>query len=338
MPIPNVPADFLVQPGNGQVYLSWSPSVGAVAASTGVPVSSSGAYDILRSVDGGVNYSLLTSINTNQYYDSPSTGLVLFYEVRANGNSGQSSPSTPIGVTSLNFGQASLGSIRLAAQQRADMVNNDFVTKQEWNDYINKSYTELYDILVQTYGDEYYVATPFTISFDSRNPPLYNLPSNIYKLLGVDLRVNTNQFITLRKFTFAERNQFQYGNTAAWVNGGMSIKYRLVGNQIEFNITSGSQAARLWYVPRPITLLADFDILDGVSGWEEYIVTDAAIKAMQKEESDVSILMAQKQALLTRITAAANNRDAGMPECATDVQRLNGLFGSNGWNDPYGGF
>jgi hypothetical protein len=78
-------------------------------------------------------------------------------------------------------------------------------------------------------------------------------------------------------------------------------------------------------------------VADGVSGWLEYVITDAAIKAMQKEESDVSVLMAQKAALVARIIAAAENRDAGNPATVADVQFTSGAwpynagFGGGGW-------
>jgi hypothetical protein len=78
------------------------------------------------------------------------------------------------------------------------------------------------------------------------------------------------------------------------------------------------------------TLVSDTDTVQGVSGWTEYIIVDAAIKMMQKEESDVSVLMAQKQALLQRIEAMSQNRDAGMPSTVADAQSSNSFY-------PYSG-
>lgn len=342
MAIPNVPSNVLVQPGNGQVFVSWTPSVGAISGSTGVPSGSTGAYDILRSQDGGVNFSLLTSVNTNQYYDSPSTGMLLYYSVRANGNNGQSNQSAPIVTTVVGFGQISLGQVRLAAQQRADLVNSDFVTTQEWNFYINKSYTELYDILIQVYADDYYVATPYQFNTDGRFPAIYALPNNFYKLLGVDLGLNPNNnaYITLKKFPFIDRNSYLFGSAPAGFLGVNQLRYRVLNNNIWFiPQPQSNQQVQLWYIPRPVTLLADSDVLDGVSGWDEYIVVDAAIKAMQKEESDVSVLMAEKQALLMRITSAASNRDAGMSEVASNMRRLDGSYSYDPLvNGPIGGY
>jgi phenylpyruvate tautomerase PptA (4-oxalocrotonate tautomerase family) len=51
---------------------------------------------------------------------------------------------------------------------------------------------------------------------------------------------------------------------------------------------------------------------------------------LNKEETDVGVLAAQKAALVARITAMAQNRDANEPESVTDVyaeETENTLFG-----------
>lgn len=74
--------------------------------------------------------------------------------------------------------------LRTAVRQRSDMVNDQFISDSELTSYINQSYFELYDILVQKYGDNYYVANPYSISTDGSNQ-LYSLPTDFYKLLGI---------------------------------------------------------------------------------------------------------------------------------------------------------
>jgi len=67
-------------------------------------------------------------------------------------------------------------------------------------------------------------------------------------------------------------------------------------------------------------LTSDSDTADGISGWTEYIIVDCVIKCNQKEETDPSVAMAQKQALILRIEAAAENRDAANPATVADTQ------------------
>jgi hypothetical protein len=63
---------------------------------------------------------------------------------------------------------------------------------------------------------------------------------------------------------------------------------------------------------------------DGFSGWLDFVVVDAAIRALEKEESDPSALMAERARIEKRIEAMAENRDAGSPPTVADVYRTGG--------------
>ena len=237
------------------------------------------------------------------------------------------------------YPQMTLSEIRTQVRQRADMTASQFVTDSELNGWINSSYAELYDLLVTKFGNDYFVQL---YSFQTnQNVERYDLPSDFYKLLGVDLQLTTggpsDGYITLRPFTFAERNRYATANAQTWI-GVTNLRYRLNGSKLWFTPTpQASQNIRLWYVPRVVPLVNDADVADGVSGWLEYVIVDVAIKALQKEESDVSVFLAQKGALIQRIEAAAENRDAGNPATVADVQFASGAwpynagFGGGGW-------
>jgi hypothetical protein len=75
--------------------------------------------------------------------------------------------------------------------------------------------------------------------------------------------------------------------------------------------------------------------MDGVSGWEEYVIIDAAIKAMIKEESDVSALAGQKAAMQARIESMAEGRDLGQACHTQDILGMQGDCGDYG--SGYGG-
>lgn len=242
-------------------------------------------------------------------------------------------------------GTVTLGDVRLAAKRRADMENASFVTDEEWNSYINASYKELYDLLIGSYGNDYFVAPPVQFTTDGTSQ-FYTLPDGssynyapaLYKLLGVDLQANGNalQWIRLKPFNFSERNRFSpYGMQALYAYS--NIRYRLNGNNIWFTPTpQAGLTVQLWYIPQPSNLEDDGDGFDGISGWEEYVIIDAAIKALIKEESDPTALGMQKQAMIARITAMAENRDAGEPATVADVRSLVG-GGYSPYGDPFGG-
>ena len=326
------------------------------------------------------------------------------------------------------YPKMSLSDLRTASRQRADMVNSTFVSDAELNSYINASYFELYDLLVQKYGNDYYMKE---YSFQLvGNQSRYDLPEDFFKLLGVDLEISAGPdgYVSLRPFTLAERNRYSTANVQTWI-GVTNLRYRISGNKLWFTPSPQTgQTIRIWYVPRlaelvdtvtitvnapvandyvvlgvvPFTAGVNFAIggndfataynlaeainlaalgedltatasgsvvtltqtgdvptaldvgsattpvptsgasirlqlsaatvtngsivADGISGWLEYVVTDAAIKMLQKEESDTSTLQFQKAALIKRIEAAAENRDAGSPATIADVQWTNGTW------------
>lgn len=313
--------------GNGQVFLRWNLVAGATS------------YSVKRSTDG-VTYSVLSSPAINNYLDTTcSVGTQYFYQVASVNASGTSSYTNAQSIVPALTGEMSLGQIRMEAQLRADMYGSNFVTLPEWNSYINQSYFELYDLLIDTYED-YYLAPAITFTSDGTTFQ-YPLPNGtnygnaplLYKLMGVDCGGGaTNQWFTVDRFNFIDRNKYIYPNTGSTYFGAFNLKYKLIGNSIMFIPTpSAGQPIRVWYVPRLAQVLQDTDMIDGISGWTEYVIVDAAIKALQKEESDVSILGAQKMALIKRIEDSAVNRDAGQGDTISDTRRNSQYDRSSGF-------
>jgi hypothetical protein len=219
-----------------------------------------------------------------------------------------------------------LADIRLQARQRADMVKSKFVTDSELNAYINNSLAELHDLLITSYNDDYYVesvefsAVLNQLDYALPNGTNYSAALKFYKLRGVDVRSSDNsQWTNVKRFNFNKRNEDI--NNFAWnLLGNPYMEYRVVGSNIRFNRKpdSGMQF-RLWYHPVAIQLTADTDVFEDINGYIEYVIVDAAIKMMQKEESDVSVLAAQKAAMHQRIVTSAANRDVNEPESVTDI-------------------
>ena len=217
-----------------------------------------------------------------------------------------------------------LEELRLAAKQRADMENSEFVTDEEWNSYINHSIAELHDILIGAYNEEYVMESViFTTSanqldYDLPNGTNYSAAPKFYKLRGVDAAVGGDEWNTVKRFNFNRRNE----NNAFSLNmaGLPYLEYRIVGSKIRFNRQPDPLTQiRLWYHPPATKLVADSDELDPINGFDEYVVVDAAIKAKDKEESDTTVLQGQKLALKQRLESMAQNRDANEPESVTDV-------------------
>ena len=214
----------------------------------------------------------------------------------------------------------SLASLRESARQRADQVNSGFVTDAELTNYINLSLTELYDLLVDAYGEDYYTKNPpeliTTTGLDN-----YPLPLDFYKLQGVDLQIDSVTFRTLRPFMMAERNRYRLNG--GW--GEQTNMYKINGNRIYFlPLPPAGKVFRLWYVPVCPTLVNGTDEFDFINGWEEYVIIDAAIKMMIKEESSIQELLIQKNAMTQRLIKMKKDRDIGSPLRIVDVRR-NGM-------------
>lgn len=216
----------------------------------------------------------------------------------------------------------SLAELKQRVRERTDKTDSEFIEEDELRYYINASIASLHDILVQSYGEDYYVKdVSWTTTAGQER---YNIADiapdgDFYKLLGLDAKLNGSEFFTLQQFNFNERNRFQ--NAGVWDYLGITnVRYRIVGSQLILSPQPDNNTEmRLWYIPKAQELSLDTDEFDDINQYTDYVIVDAAIRVMDKEESDVTVLAAQRQALEQRITEAARNRNASDPESVSDI-------------------
>jgi|ERR1700722_567435 len=335
--IPGTPTNFNLQTGQQSNFLSWDIMSGATQ------------YVVQRSLDG-VTFSMLATITgsplNNFYLDaaydpiSNPTGVVAgtkyYYQVASFNISGLSAYTVPQNIVPAAIGQVSLQWIRLMSYLRADMLNSQYVSLTEINSYISNSYKELYDILAQKFGDEYFSSSTYLFS-TVQGQQLYQLPADFFKSTLVEITLNPSDptaWVTLKRFNKIQQNLLNFPNVYTYW-GFTNLRYRFTGNYIELvPVSIGNQTVRIWYAPRSKILMQDTDVLDGISGWEDYVIIDVARKMLLKEESDTAELVQEKQAMLQRIEAAAENRDIAEPDTVSDSRRRN-----FGWSDDgSGGF
>lgn len=180
------------------------------------------------------------------------------------------------------------------ATKYADMVHSDFYSTQEKVDLLNGIYPELYDMLVSA-DENYYVAPYYTFAV-SNATQAYALPADFYKIIGVDFNIG-GLWVTLYNYNEGDRNRFF--NPA--------------------NLPTGS--VRVRYIPAPPTFSSDAltTTVDGVSGWDEYVVVSLAIAMLGAEESSTTVLERRLAKLEKRIEIMSKNRDEGLPGTVTDV-------------------
>lgn len=217
--------------------------------------------------------------------------------------------------------------IRARADQKADMVGSNFVTFPEQLAMINEAYFSFYDLIVSRFED-YNLGTPTSFSLAS-GVSSYPLPSDFYKLAGVDRQTGTNKFYPLRNYPWRSRNRFQ----ASFSQFGLHprIGYRLIGPNLTFVPDDQAQGDyRLWYIPLPTELVLESDTFERYNGFEELVVIDTAIKMVAKEESDISYLMTERQRIEARIQEMLLDRDINDGERIEEVDR--GSYGDESYN------
>ena len=211
--------------------------------------------------------------------------------------------------------------MRTRVRQRSDMVNSTFITDAEINQFINDAIAELYDLLMQKFGDDYFTVAAPEGSFVSGQLD-YPLPDDFLKEIGVDLKIDSQNWVTLKPFMFVERNKY---NTLL-SRGSLaysSTYYKLVGNNLQFTQIPGNNTKfRLWYIPYQPVLVADSDTFDGFNGWEKYPEIVASITCLNKEESDTTGLERELARIIKRVEDASQNRQAGMGYRVTDVRNI----------------
>lgn len=221
-----------------------------------------------------------------------------------------------------------LSQVMQKSRERADKVGSGFILDSELIGYINESYSALYDLLVSAYDNDYYMkAAPFVFTTVGQQQ-MYDLPDDFYKLRGIDLTIGSNEKLTLRQFQWNERNKYQQGTYWSALVGNYGPRYKLIENKIAFYpAPDAGYSLSVWYIPHCPILANSGDKINGVNGWEEFIIIDAAIKMLAKEESDTSELTREKLLIMARIKEMSENRDAGESFRVSDVR--------SNWNDFY---
>lgn len=347
MSIPYVCQNIVLQTGNGKNFVLWDIVPGATS------------YSVQRSTDG-INFNVVGSPTTNNYLDSTvAVGTTYYYQVASVNISGISPylASYPLSIVPCLPGQINLGYLRYLSQLRADKLNSQYLTVDEWNSNINQSMFELADILTTKFGDDYFLAPPLIISLtgatsyplpDGSNYPINGIPSPaIFKLSGIDANISGQTlgpnagWTPLARANWSDRDKYTtFPAQAGALNNICQMSYREMGQNLFIFPANTNQYIQLWYVPITSQLLQDTDMLAfSFSGWSEYIIVDAAMKAMVKEESleKWNALNAVKSILIERIETTAANRDVGQPNAVSNVRATMGDPGFSNWGNGFGG-
>ena len=186
-----------------------------------------------------------------------------------------------------------LTELKTRSRERADMENSTFISDSELRSYINKGYASYYDMIVKAYGEDYFSKNQTITTLSDTES--YSLNSDFYKILLVEVKISTNRYSPIKPFEFTDLN-------------------RVINK-----VPSQGREVKITYAPTYEKFILDTDSRDFVNGWEEYVVVQAALSMKDKEESDVRVLLADKQELQARIISSAPDRDTAFPQTISDV-------------------
>lgn len=199
-----------------------------------------------------------------------------------------------------------------------------FIPDSEITDHLNGSLAiELYDLVRQSVGDQYYRKTYlFSTNPSQPDPSIYDLPGDFAAIISVDCYLTAQTGASApranaRRYMEEERNLY-LNMPIGWSYGELGwILYSLVGNQIRLQPAPPSaMQVGLNYVPVAPKLVNPGDTWDDLNGWSEVAVLDAASKCCLKMRlADMVQLLDQKRDRLEqKIRALIPLRHAGEPE------------------------
>lgn len=228
-----------------------------------------------------------------------------------------------------------LANLRNSARVRSDLRVSSIFSDGDFNDAINGSISEVYDLQVLAWGENAFLTSSVFPLVSGQQ--LYTVPQNLYKIFGVDwAQAAGNPYITMENYEFNERNRLNSVNlNISTYPGGTNMRYCYYGSSnnglsqsLSFMpIPNAANQIQLWYVPSPTPLVNDSDSFNFYAGFDEYVILDAAIKACVAEETDVSMFMAQKSALYERLRDSITHKDVNNSHSVTDVENLNDGWG-----------
>lgn len=192
--------------------------------------------------------------------------------------------------------------------------------------YLNESIADLWDQILRARGFDGYEAST-TISTVA-GTTVYAVTAAFYELLSVSIDLGAGRgSVPMQRFSSLERPELE--NPATW-GDGQPYAYKLVGNNIELLPTPlAAYSVEVRYIPTSTELSGDSDTFDGINGWEEWAVVDAARKMATKERDWelVGNLQADLRRLEDRIKVMAGSRDRANPRRVVDVRGRGRVFG-----------
>jgi hypothetical protein len=214
----------------------------------------------------------------------------------------------------------SLATLRTRARERADMPVAGFIpdTATGIDAFVNEGVQRLHEMLVEAYDSNYFKKSQTFTTFGAET---VTLPTDFYKLLGVDLTYGSITQ-TVQPFARGMRNVYKnLGSSTPW---GPAVHYSLQGPSTLRLLPAppAGTPGTFWYVPVATPLVLTTDTVDFPNGWERYVVLYTAIQMKLKQEDDVRDLRYELEKMEAELRLIADRRDLASPAHAVDMDAV----------------
>jgi len=215
--------------------------------------------------------------------------------------------------------QRTLTELILEVRQRADIENSTHITDAEITRMLNQSTARLYGEISQRCEGDYAVKTTITTVAGTES---YSMPATFWRLASIPPITDiSGRRSDLRRWSTRDRASL-LDPVRGWTTA-RPVYYRLMAaDQISFlPVPDGVYSVDVWYIPASPEMTLGSDKFDGRNGWEEFVILDAVIKCITKEEGDASVFAAERETLRREILEQAASKDLADTDRVQDVER-----------------
>jgi hypothetical protein len=218
--------------------------------------------------------------------------------------------------------------MRTDVRQLTGHENSTFVTDSELTRRINLSIAALYDMLVEIRGDVFYAerssitATASTaVTAVGSTSSAEGEGTSLHRIISMEVTLN-GEICDIRPLP-DWRTRLLFPTPTGWSDCQSGPYYSLENDSTGMNVRwwptpTATHTVTMTWIPTALELSADGDTFDGINGWEDWVIHDVGVYVLQKEESDASVLMAERSKIEARVRKLAVTRDHGHPRRVVD--------------------
>lgn len=195
-----------------------------------------------------------------------------------------------------------VGQLEADVRSRADVENDPHKSPVEIRRWLSAGYSQLYDILVNS-GLAYFESKQTIVTVGSGTTAL---PADYFGTLRIDFIFSAELIWPVKEINPRAIHRVRR------TNAQRAYYYRITGSNITWYPTPPSgQTYEHLYIPAAADLTLDVDgstVVDGINGWEEYVVLYAAMQACNKEDGNYTKFERQIAKIEQKIESMSLNR------------------------------